>query len=411
MVSSEFQEIENESIISLMSHLKAISIPRFVGSKGEKQTQVWLKDQIQKLGYKPFTEPIPTTLFRINFLQGLTNFIVSLMLILSAYLFSIHPLLILITITLVVIDIILISTGSVGILQAPDIPNYWKKKMIETENIWAETPKIEDNKDRNEDRNKEIVFMGHYDSKSTVITGIQRVASYNIMLLCVVIVLFSGLAGIIFHFIYSQGIPVIQSILWVSAIVGAAFGLLLTFNVAGNKSPGAADNGTAAVILLEAMKYFKKHPVEGANITFLFSAAEEIGLTGAYYFCKNREGTSGWEKDNVYAINFDMAGSKGEIVLNEAIGIPKKECSPYLNMLVENIAQEQQIKIKKLYLPIGAWTDALPFIEKEYKTATFLGISKLIHSNKDKLETIDEYNLFNSFVLGVELAKKIMEES
>ncbi len=400
MVNSEFQEIEKESKKSLMSNLKHISIPRLVGSEGEKQTQFWLKEELQKLGYEPFTEPVPSTFFRINFLQGFANFFVSLMLILSAYLFSIHPLLILLSIALFIFDIILISTGSVGFAQAPNIPKYWKKKMIMTENIWAETPKI--------DGNKEIVFMGHYDSKSTIITGIQRVASYNIMLLCAVIVLFSGIIGIVFYFIYAPGIPVVQWILWIAAIIGGLFGLVLTFNIAGNKSPGAADNGTAMVTLIEAMKYFKKHPLENANITFLFSAAEEIGLTGALYFCKNREGKRGWGTDNVYVINFDMAGSKGDIVLNEAIGIPKKECSPYLNGLVEEIAQEQQIKIRKLYLPIGAWTDALPFIEKGFKTATLLGISNIIHSDKDKFETIDENNLFNSFIIGVELAKKIV---
>jgi hypothetical protein len=296
----------------------------------------------------------------------------------------------------------MVSTGSVEMSQAPNVPKPWRKNIIESENIWAETS--------NGEGNVEIVFMGHYDSKSTRLTGAQRVVGYMILLLCALIILIIGLIGIVAYFAFPQIIPTLQTILWVAAIVAAIFGGIITLNVVGNKSPGVSDNGTAIVILLEAMEYFKKNPIKGANITYLFSAAEEIGLTGAYYFVKNRFQTARWNPDNVYVINYDLAGMKGKMIMNDAIGIPKKQCSPIMSKIVDEILSVQGIELKKAYLPIGGWTDALPFIEKGYKTASFAGMSTKIHSNEDDFSMIDEKNLYKSLVIGVELAKKIAQK-
>jgi putative aminopeptidase FrvX len=91
------------------------------------------------------------------------------------------------------------------------------------------------------------------------------------------------------------------------------------------------------------------------------------------------------------------------------IGIPKKTVSPKMTEWIDIISKEQNFPVKKAYLPIGAWTDANPFIEKGYETATFAGISTKIHSKGDNFDIIDEENLFKAYVMGIELAKKINE--
>lgn len=383
----------------MMTHLREVSIPRLVGSEGEKKTQDYLKRKITEMGYTVQTEPVPTSLYRINFLQGFSNFMAAVLCVISALFFSIHPLLFLIPILLIFINISMVSKGSVDMGQAPNVPGPWKKKIILTENIFAETS--------TDPKNIEIVFVGHYDSKSNKLTGFMRAIFYIILVICALVVLFSGIIGIIGYFYFPDSIEPLKQVLWICAIVSTVAGLILAGNVVGNNSIGVADNGTAVVLLMELMHYFKEHPIANANITFLFSAAEEIGLTGAWNFIKTREKQDRWNPNKVYIINYDLAGLKGPLIFNDAIGIPKTQVAPEMTKLVEEVAAKQQIEIKKGYLPIGGWTDALPCIERKYLTATFSGLSTKIHSMGDNFDIISEENIYKAFVLGAELAKKI----
>ncbi len=398
-MNHEFTESTAARIARMMAHLKEVSIPRLVGSEGEKSTQKYLKQKIEEMGYTVQTEPVPTSLYRINFLQGFSNFMAALLCVISALLFSIHPLLFIIPIILIFINISMVSKGSVDIGQAPDVPAPWKKKIIWTENIFAETS--------NDPSNIEVVFVGHYDSKSNRLTGFMRAVFYIILLLCAFLILISGIIGIFGYFHMPPIVESLKRVLWVCALISVVSAIILAGNVVANESIGVADNGTAIVLLLELMQYFKEKPLGNANITFLFSAAEEIGLTGAWNFIKNRENQERWNPKRAFIINYDLAGLKGPLIFNDAIGIPKTQVAPEMTKMVEEVAQEQRIEIKKGYLPIGGWTDALPFIERKYLTATFSGLSTKIHSMGDNFDIISEDNLYKSFVLGAELAKKI----
>ena len=398
-MNQEHLEAKETRIGRMYDHLKDIAIPRLVGSDGEKKVQQFLKSKIQELGYTVQTEPVSTSLYRINFLQGFSNFMAAVLCILSALLFSLHPLLFLVPIVLIFINISMVSKGSVDMGQAPNVPGPWKKNIIVTENIFAETS--------DDPENIEIVFVGHYDSKSNRLTGFQRVIFYIILLICALIVLICGIIGIIEYFHFPNILEQLEKIMWICALLSAIAGLILAGNVVGNNSIGVADNGTAIVLLLELMAYFKEHPIRNANLTFLFSAAEEIGLTGAWNFIRKRENQDRWNPKKVFVINYDLAGLRGHVIFNDAIGIPKTQVAPEMTELVIEVAKEQQIEIKKGYLPIGGWTDALPFIERKYLTATFSGLSTKIHSMGDNFDIIDKENLYKSFVLGLELAKMI----
>ena len=220
----------------------------------------------------------------------------------------------------------MVSSGSTFMAQAPNVPWPWKNNIIMTENIYAEI--VSDKKSQNEENTTEIIFMGHYDSKSNVLTGAMRVFLYLILLLCAVSIVICGITGIIVNFTSPEKLEIISKIMNFLAIISIPCGFLLTINVVGNKSIGVADNGTAVVILLDLMKHFKENPLENVNMTFLFSAAEEIGLTGAYNFLKNRLGQPRWDPSRCFIINYDLAGLKGPFIFNDMIGIPKKTVSP-----------------------------------------------------------------------------------
>jgi len=402
MFTKDYTSLQSTITDRLMQNVRDISYPRIVGSEGEKKAQIWLKSQITSRGYSVKTEPVLTSLYRINFLQSLSTFVGGILLLLCTWFFDLHPLFFLLPIMLILIIIAKVSSGSIETGQPPNVPAF--VKVTPTENIIAESPSQSNSSGSN---SLNIVFIGHYDSKSTRLSGFQRLLFYLIFLLCAIVVLFGGIFGIIMFVGFSSSSTGLVDLLWITSIIGCIAGIILSFNVVGNKSPGATDNGTAVSLLLEHMTYFKEHPLEGVNITYLFSAAEEIGLTGALHFINQRKHESQWAPERTFIINYDLAGLKGPILLNTAVGIPRRETSKMMNDLLVKIAQEQTIPVISAYLPIGGWHDGLPFMQYGYDVAMMTGKSYLIHTAKDTVDLIDPTNFYACFVLGTELVKKI----
>src|SRR6056297_1790637 len=243
MVEKKYEIQKDKMKSELMDHVKALSIPRLVGSEGEEKAKNYIKHKIKEYGYTPNEEDVPTSTYKINFLQGVSNFMMVLLFLASAWLFSINPLWFLISIAVIFINIWLVSTGSVGMSQAPYVPKPWKNNIIHTQNLWAELKH-----DEKEDSKNEIIFVGHYDSKSTKVNGLVRVLSYGIMLACAIGILITGIIGIILYLINQQPNSLLNVLIWVIGAVGALMGAILTGNIVGNKSPGSADNATAVSI-------------------------------------------------------------------------------------------------------------------------------------------------------------------
>jgi hypothetical protein len=308
----------------------------------------------------------------------------------------------LLPIMLILFIIFKVSTGSIEMGQPPKVPSF--VKVTPTENIIAELPRQTKNSTK---ETINVVLVGHYDSKSTRFSGAQRLILYLLFLLGAIIVLFGGIIGIILYLGFSTSSTGLVDLLWIASFVGFAAGIILSFNVVGNKSPGATDNGTAVSLLLELMSYFKQNPLEDVNLTFLFSAAEEIGLTGALHFINQRKHNPQWAPEKTFIINYDLAGLKGPIIFNTAVGIPRRETSKIMNGYLAQIAQEQQIPFLPVYLPIGGWHDGLPFMDYGYDVAMMTGKSTLIHTVKDTIDLIDPNNFYACFVLGAELVKRM----
>jgi Peptidase family M28 len=396
---------ENEIQESLLKNLNDISFPRLVGTEGEKKAQKLIKQKITDLGYDVHTEPVPSSFFRINHLQSLSNIVIAILFFFLSFFYSIHPLLFLIPLVLIIIILFLVSTGSIEMSQPPNVPK--QVTIKNTENIWAEN-----NQTKNSKEPMNIVYMGHYDSKSTRFTGAQRIIFYLSLLLSALIVLGLGFIGIITYYVNSERTAVIETIMWVFSGIGMIAGFLLALNTVGDKSPGASDNGTAVAILLELMKFFKANPLENVNFTILFTAAEEVGLTGAFNFIKNRKDDPKWDRRRTFVINYDLAGAgAGPVLVNTGIGIPKRETSKIINTYIREISKEQDFPLEEAYLPIGGWHDGLPFTFYGYETTTIIGKSLIIHSSKDVVENIDIQSFYNSYLLGIEIAKKIITNS
>jgi Peptidase family M28 len=399
MVSDEYKKIEKEYKQDLMKNMKDISFPRLVGTKDEQKAIDMVKQKYHALGYEPLTENVPCSYYRANFLPIFGNLVGGILLPISVLIYSIQPWLFIFPIFLMLIEIIMMSSGSPAFSQPPNHPKKWQ--IFNSENIYAEsqpTGKLN------------IIFMGHWDSKSTRLTGFQRVICYLLMLLSSLLLILIGLIGLILYYIPAIEVNnTILMVLWILSIVGIIPAIILSFNVVGNLSPGSCDNATSVANVLQCMKYFKENPIKDVKFTYLLTTAEEIGLTGSFYFADKRKEDPHWSPKNTFVINWDLAGLKGPVIVNSAIGIPKKENAKTLSLFVPIIQKEQEIDVKNIYLPIGGWTDALSFTFFGYEGLTIgsAGAATKVHTAGDSPEIIEPQNLFESFIIGVELAIKL----
>lgn len=404
MVTQLYENIKDGIKKELEKDVRDLSFPRLVGSEGEPKARSLIKEKMKEAGFTPVSEPVLASYYRMNFLASFANILGGIFFIISSILFTMHPLLFIIPLILIFIQISMMSTGSPAGGQPPNVPKF--AKVMETENIYAES-------DSN-DGDIQIVLMGHWDSKSTKLSGLERIIAYLIFLVSAVGLLMTGLVGIVLHFVLANPAvnTTIANIMWGFSIAGIVAAIILAFNVVGNESPGACDNATSIANVLACMRYFKKNPIPGVNLTYLLTTAEEIGLTGAYNFILNRKDDPEWDPDKTYVINWDLAGLPKMIRIVDRIGIPKKQCSATMSAYVPEISKQQGFPVKLSYLPVGGWTDSLPFNYFGYESFTIASIGgvRMVHQEGDTPEILDFDKLFESWVLGIEIVKKIAAE-
>ena len=78
-------------------------------------------------------------------------------------------------------------------------------------------------------------------------------------------------------------------------------------------SPGASDDGSAVVSILETLRALKSSQPLRNDVIALFSDAEELGMRGALAFVYQHP----WAKDVGVVLNFDARGNSGPVIMFE----------------------------------------------------------------------------------------------
>jgi len=376
-----------------------LAFPRLVGSEGEAKAQQVISEKLEAIGNSYSIEEFKCSKFAINFaFRFVPPFGAILLLggwICSEPLLGLeNPLACLIFSMLALIWLALSSTiidQSFG--RVPPIGQIFETKNFISE-ITPAAPK------------GHLIYVAHYDSKSQFYPGIVR------------IILF--IAGLISGLLYAAQILGRSIIIlvgtspmgfWnpgiVSFVVPFCLNFLLILNSVGNLSPGALDNATSVATVLELLKIFQKSPLENVKLTFLITAAEELGLYGAADFVKRRRGQMDLKK--TYFLNYDGIGGKSKTILLTSYGIPPKRTSPMLNKLIDEIIEEYSMKdsFRKVYLPIGAATDHVPIQRAGYEVTMLGSFIARFHTTKDNAENIEDKSLKIAGIIGLEVAKKL----
>ena len=163
---------------------------------------------------------------------------------------------------------------------------------------------------------------------------------------------------------------------------------LLLINMTNNKSPGAIDNGSGLVMVLEILNNFKElnYIPENYSIWFVFTGAEECGTMGIRNFYNTI--MKDFNRDNTFIINFDAIGR--DLVIWAALQENEPKERPVLEFFEQTKVLNPQLILK---------TGRLQYTRSDgyfLKTKNFRGIGfgdlvayKHIHSVNDTPDKCD----------------------
>ncbi len=167
-------------------------------------------------------------------------------------------------------------------------------------------------------------------------------------------------------------------------------------------APGATDDGSGVVAMLETMRALKTLPPLINDIIFLFTDGEEVGLLGARAFVRQHP----WAKDVGVVLNFEGTGSKGPSLMFEM--------SDENGWLIEEFAKAVPYPVAnslsyEVYKRMPNDTDFSPFKRASISGFNFSYIDDRYdyHTANDNLDHIDERSVQHHGTYALSLVRHL----
>lgn len=230
-----------------------------------------------------------------------------------------------------------------------------------------------------------VVLMAHYDSKGQGMSLPLRILLFLAFAV--------GGAGLFLRALWA-------ATLTLSGLdpLSAGLGLLASLSAlataplrADNRSPGAVDNASGVGVLLGLAETIGKDPhcLPGAEIVFVATGAEEVGLQGAFAFLK-RHAEEIKSSRPAYILNFDGPGVAGEVYASSKTGLRPR--SPRLTRLIREAGAAEGVRVRSPAFVIGAMADHFPFVRAGIEAVTLAAFGRdslTIHTPRDTPDRLD----------------------
>ena len=380
--------------------VEKLSIPRLVGTEGEEQAQKIIEAELKKLKIENYEKQ---AFFYSNFRNKLLRYydVLSGLIMLAIFIrILLIPLIIPNYAFLFLILFILFITSfkSRTIKETESFIMNKKTQKFKSYNYITKIPSQEEKK-----KNKTVVLLAHYDSKSLTLHPILEGAIY-----------FFGLVGgsiysihvsIVLVLFLLNLIPTISVIQFFYIFILIPLYFIEIFNKTGNKSPGANDNACGVASGLFLIDYLKENPLSNTNIIIVFTGAEEVGDLGAFNFMK--EYSKELDEKNTFFLVIDSPG--GNEKTNTCFwgqGLPKRSYSEYLyNNTKEVLKNNKELKMDFFYIPplIPFMTDHTPLRYFGYYEFLIFSSNNRWHSEADNIDNYSPEMLENFFEFLKEL--------
>jgi MFS family permease len=165
-------------------------------------------------------------------------------------------------------------------------------------------------------------------------------------------------------------------------------------------SPGASDDGSGVVTMLEALRALKAGAALKRDVIFLFTDGEEVGLLGAKAFVEEHPAA----KDVGVVLNYEARGSGGPVIMFETSRENDWLIRQFMDAAPQPVANSLSYEIYRL-LPND--TDFTVFKEAGLQGLNFAYIDGVMryHMRADSLENIDERSLQHHGSYALALAR------
>jgi hypothetical protein len=250
----------------------------------------------------------------------------------------------------------------------------------------------------------QLVFLAHLDSKSA---RFPTAVPVGLILFAVAVVV--GITLWATGTVIRGGDPGPAGVLLPLSIAGAAGLVAALFNPAGNESPGAMDNASGLAILHEAARVFPSDPtLAGAELVFLATGAEEIGLAGAVRWIQAH--ADAYDRDRAVFVNVDSVG-----VGTGMVGVDVRGVAPGgrpMDRVVRAAARAAGVRLRLLPFLPGVGVDTMPIGARGFSTVSLLGDvlgapGARIHSPADEMLYLTEEALESAMALVTEVARDV----
>jgi len=168
---------------------------------------------------------------------------------------------------------------------------------------------------------RELIFAGHYDSKTDFFDHIERAKVYRWIPVAGVLGMLMALCVLLKNRLSSLQKPFLSIATVSSAGLRAAYGGRVALGLGGyiflsKQSCGAVDDGGAVVTLLGLAKNIKDGKIKTgrSNITIVIMDGEEVGLQGSRWYVKNRFKDAGKKPAlPVSQVNLELVAQNGNM--------------------------------------------------------------------------------------------------
>ena len=373
--------------------------PRYSCSQAEKDANIWLKDELDKISDETFLDEFDAR--SAMYPQGFIK--------IAGVLGGISPLFMIFQFPIPILSAIFVILGlwvlfSEMMLMKGWIWPFFKKKT--SSNVFGIIKPIGDVKFR-------IIFEGHTDSakemniasypprsrKWIAIIGLYFLAHTIIFSIWKFIFQIVGGPMIVF---YNTGVifwTLIDLIYYLSLIVIFPFFIWILKGFLGKTVVlGANDNLAGTAVSLAIGKYLSQNKPKHVEVWIASQGSEEIGDKGAGAFVK-KYGEQGL-LDNSYTVVLECCGAAEAMAIIERDmhrAVYDKDVNDLLEDAYNQVKEEDPefLKLKRVNLKIGA-CDACQYIHDGFKASAMFGIegkkNKAVnwHSVKDAPENIDK---------------------
>ena len=392
-----------EKSIDMMQVINDLAYPRLAGTENDEvKCKKYLVEHFKAIGFDPVEEPVPFSGFATNVLLRIVVAIIYgglvLGLVLDWYGQALAAL-------IFIIVLIAAALFAVGMQQSKTDVFITMGNVQETFNLHVKLPaKYQDESAPV----KDILFVGHHDTKSQKVVTMVRMYSYVlglfISLIMGVMIIISSLITLF------GGTSPLFPVLVILLVADSPFMIILLYNkTIEGKSVGALDNSTAIAIVFKLLEHYKANPVERINLWFLLTGAEEFGMGGAIEFLRLHGKEKGeLSPETTLVFNFDMVA--GGLKYIEKFGLPKgKPYNEKLNGVLEAAAKELNIPISGFWLPMMGTTDGWIFKTYGCDTADIISrdMAKYTHSAKDTPDVCDLQTLEEAVKVTIKSVEKV----